>query len=153
MKGFALVSVAVLAVVAIGVGLVGGLPKTTPYLVGGARFSIEFPTMLRPHATIFSSQVPPCTAADVGTADQGRLVVSVVVFEEGGSCFSFSPSSAASLSSSCTSHEPSGTELAGVTVRAVQGSEYCLAGTGVARQATSSWSRSRAARDRQPPTE
>ena len=80
----------VLAVIGIGASVVGGLPKTTPYLVGGARFSIDFPKRLQPHTTILSSQFPPCTAGDVATADKGRLAVSVVVFEEGGNCFAFS---------------------------------------------------------------
>ena len=130
MKGFALLTVALFAVIAIGASLVGGLPKPTQYLVGGARFSIDFPTRLQPHTTLLRSQFPPCTSEDAATADRGRLAV----FEEGGDCLALSPSSATSVSYSCTSDPPTGTELAGVTVRHVQGSEYCLAGADLARR-------------------
>ena len=129
-----MLTAAVLVVIAIGASLVSGLPKPTQYLVGGARFSIDFPTRLRPHTTLLSSQFPPCTAGDAGSADRGRLAVSVVVFEEGGDCLALSSSSATTVSYSCTSYPPAGTGRASVTVRHVPGGEYCLANADVMRR-------------------
>jgi hypothetical protein len=78
MKGFAYVTVAVLAVVGIGVALVGGLsfPART-YGPPGLRFSLAFPAPLVP-----SSQVGPGgqRIAYVGSANGDELGASVLAF-------------------------------------------------------------------------
>ena len=81
MKGFALLTAAVLAVIGIGVGLVGGLSVPT-YSLGSARFSIVISANL--HRQPIGSF--PCVVADATTADQGRLSVNIWVLEQSGRC-------------------------------------------------------------------
>ena len=81
MKGFALLTAAVLAVIGIGVGLVSGLPSTT-YSLGTARFSIVFPASL--HRQLIAGF--PCVVADAATADEGRISLNIWVLEQSGRC-------------------------------------------------------------------
>ena len=78
MKGFAVVAAVVVAVIAIGAGLVGGLSlPTQTYGQGAMRFSIAFPTALG-----WGNSIGPGLQREeyVGYADDGKLDAFVFVF-------------------------------------------------------------------------
>ncbi len=104
----ALFVVAVLAVIGIGAGVVGGLPTPRTYAIGratyslgGVQFAIDFPGVLGPLSTV-SKGVKTCGYIDDAVSSQGNLAVAVVVTEPegcGGVAVSFNSSPGISESS------------------------------------------------------
>ncbi len=116
--------VAVLAVIGIGVGLVGGLPTESPgttpastYTLGGVRFTIRFPAKLERRQDVING-VPLPLLHDVGTASHDQLGVDVIVI----------PPNTASIA--YTTGSPCGGKRPfGVTLPPLQQGEYCVSGT------------------------
>ncbi|MFZ0170846.1 MAG: hypothetical protein WAL04_04095 [Acidimicrobiales bacterium] len=74
MKGFAILTVAVLVVIGVGVGVVGGLPSAAQkYSLNGIWFSVAFPARLTPEPTLLS----PCSEGDGGMAEGAHLALVV----------------------------------------------------------------------------
>ncbi len=81
MKGFGMVTAAVLVVIGIGVGVVGGLPSlqayrlppARTYSINGVKFSVAFPGRLGPEP----SSLSPCSQGVGAVGDDAHLVVMV----------------------------------------------------------------------------
>ncbi len=131
MKAFAYLTVAVLAVIGIGVGLVGGLPSTnhslrgvptTTYSVGGVHFSIVFGGSFSPFG---SPSVQDFCMADVaGTADHDHLAVSVAVWKQAGLCVGATSILSGRGPTPCYA-QPLGNESP--AIRPGEGNSYCAA--------------------------
>lgn len=118
----ALFTIIVLAVIGVGVGLVGGLPTyslgSTPprtYVLGNVEFSIRFPGSLG--SLPLTEGALPIAAQDVGVAYQGQLGINVMVF---------SPN-AAKIVTKRSGPPCSGIRPSGITLPTMQAGEYCSA--------------------------